>query len=187
MKWVTCTVGCAVAISLAGCAPTSPVVADQFVAPSPAAAFSATGCPPALGKLQDVAPPHRHLSQLLDPTERPARALVCEYGSVFNQGPGPDHTLAKQIDLDAAPAGRLGSAVARIDVGAARGPVSCPNDTGKVTVLVFTYNDSPPVNLWWHTTGCQSINNGDVEANQIANDSFGAFLTVFEAVTRPAA
>jgi hypothetical protein len=146
--------------------------------------FTATSCPAALGKLQDVTAPTDQGGRLINPHPRPFKAVICKYGSIFNQGAGPRHTLARQVDLTAAQAKKLASAAAHINVGASAGSASCPNDSGNATVIAFGYHNAPPVDLWWHSTGCQTIDNGATEAVQIANDSFGTFQTVFAQVTR---
>lgn len=173
---------CAAVVALAGCSETA-----SFIASSPAATFSATACPAALGTVQDVVAPRVQSDRLLNARPTPTTALICEYGSSFDQGPGARHTLAEQIDLAADQASRLGAAAARIDVGVSAGSGGCPSDTGTVTVIVFDYRDSPPTELWWRSTGCQTIDNGATEAEQVANASFGDFQTVFAAVTRPSA
>lgn len=90
----------------------------------------------------------------------------------------------KRIELTASWATKLATAASQIDVGVSSGSVGCPSDTGNVTVIDFDYIDSPPVDLWWHSTGCQTIGNGVTEAEQMANDSFARFQTVFAAMTR---
>lgn len=169
----------AAALSLTGCSQAAP-----FVAPTPAAAFDTTACPAALGGSRDVAPPAHHDGRLMDGQPAPSGALVCVYGSVFDQGPGPRHTLAKQVRLAAPAAEALAQATAEVVVGTSTGSVGCPDDTGDVTVIAFGYPHSPPLDLWWRTTGCQTIDNGAVEAEQIANDSFGGFQATFAEVAR---
>lgn len=103
---------------------------------------------------------------------------------MFNQGPGPRHTLAKQITLTSASATKLATAAAQIDLNAPAGPASCPADDGRVTVITFDNAQTAAAHIWWHDAGCQRIDNGTVQAEQIANDSFGKFQTVFATVTR---
>jgi hypothetical protein len=176
--WVAAA-ACAAVLGLAGCSP-----ADPFVAPTPAAMFGTTACPSALGTTRDVVAPPRHGDRLVDPRLSPSAGLVCVYGSVFDQGPGRRHTLAKQIRLAAPAARRLADAAARVDVGTSAGTNGCPSDTGDVTVIALAYRDSPPVDLWWRTSGCQTIDNGAGEAEQVGNDSFGRFQSTFATVMR---
>lgn len=166
-------------LGLAGCAQ-----AGSFTAPTPAASFAATTCPVALGSTRDVVAPPQHGDRLVDVRPAPSTALICEYGSAFDQGPGPRHTLARQVRLAAPAARRLAAAASGVRVGTSTNTAGCPSDTGSVTVIAFGFRRAPAVDLWWHTTGCQTIDDGATEAEQVANDSFGAFQTTFAAVTR---
>jgi hypothetical protein len=57
---------------------------------------------------------------------------------------------------------------------------NCPAATGAFAILAFSYPHHRDVDLWWNTTGCQSIDNGRIGASQIGSTSFGAFQTVFD-------
>jgi hypothetical protein len=166
-------------LSLAGCSQ-----ATSFTAPTPAATFSPNSCPAALGKTRDVTAPLNHGTQLAETRPAPSTALICQYGSAFNQGPGPRHTLVQQTQLAAPAAKKLSDAAAAISVENSTNTAGCPNDTGNVTVIAFGYHNAPTVDLWWNTTGCQTIDNGAVQARQVANDSFGKFQATFDVVTR---
>lgn len=170
---------CAATIGLAGCSQDVP-----FVAGSPAASFGAAGCTASFGEIQDVTASPPHGDRLLEAHPLPQHALVCEYTSRFGRGVGPNHTLAKQLDVSERGAARLATAVARIDVGIPAGTTSCSDDTGSVTVIVFSYPKRPATDLWWHSSGCQSIDDGTVGAAEVANESFFRFQAVFAAVTR---
>jgi hypothetical protein len=146
--------------------------------------FTATACPAALGRLQDVTAPSDQGGRLLNPHSSPSKAVICQYGSNLKQGAGPRHTLARQLDLTAAQAKKLASAAANITVGSTANSGGCPADTGSVTVIAFRYRNARPVDLWWHSTGCQTIDNGATEAQQVANKSFGHFQSVFAALTQ---
>ena len=52
------------------------------------------------GALRDVAPRALHRERLLDPGLRPSSALICEYGSVFDQGPMDQAVEAEEVADD---------------------------------------------------------------------------------------
>ncbi|MEO7016682.1 MAG: hypothetical protein ABI130_09635 [Leifsonia sp.] len=63
------------------------------------------------------------------------------------------------------------------------GTVNCPMDTGAITLIAFAYPDTPDIDLWWKSDGCQIIDNGRLAAWRLANSSFGAFQQEFSDLT----
>ncbi len=80
----------------------------------------------------------------------------------------------------------LAAAASSITVGTFSRSGDCPADTGSVNVIAFGCRNEPAVDLWWHSTGCQTIDNGATEAEQAANNPFGHFQIIFAALTRSA-
>lgn len=181
MKWWMAAVACAVTIGLAGCSQDVP-----FAAGTPAAAFDDAECPTAIGEARDVEPSVAPDGRLVAAHPLPDRALICEYSDLFGRRVRRDRTLVQQIRVDERDAARLATAAARIDVGIPPGTVSCPNDTESAVVIVLGYPHRPSVALWWHSSGCQSVDNGTVEGVEGANESFFRFQAVFAAVARDA-
>jgi hypothetical protein len=55
------------------------------------------------------------------------------------------------------------------------GAVNCPNDTASFAIIALAFNGSRDEDLWWKTSGCQTLDNGTVGATETANDSFSYF------------
>ena len=139
---------------------------------------AAQGCPTSIKDVADVANPPRDVATRLLPRESPSGALICRYsrgrpdlsGLIGLVGQGPP---AGRTTLGVGDAAQLARAIDRIRLGWA-GPsiANCPNDQALTDVLVFTYQGRPDIDLWYHAGGCQFLDNGFIEATEIANPSF---------------
>lgn len=166
---------------LAGCAPLT-----WFTPASPTIDVRAAGhCPTDKGPAADVVD-HSDASPTLLPANRaPSSALVCVYGSRPHVRTVAGHDkLAYEVRLGRVQARGLAESANNIDLAAPpAGTVSCPMDTGAVTLIAFAYPDTPDIDLWWKSDGCQIIDNGRLAAWQLANPSFGAFQKAFNDLT----
>lgn len=122
----------------------------------------AGGCPASRGDAVDVTNVFPERSQMLLPSGTPSAALVCHY-----QGANPppvDQPTSHRL-LSAAQARALASQVRKLNVGSFGDgpPHSCPMSDGQVTVLVFAFPGAD-ADLWWWTTGCQTVDNGSIVA-----------------------
>jgi hypothetical protein len=137
------------------------------------------GCPATVAGDVDVTNAGSDLTSALLPSGVPTAALLCAYGP--NVGPATAGS-APQIDhwrLAAAGAATLAAAVRGIPLSHLDDAMtSCPMDDGAVTVLAFSYAGRADVDLWWSTTGCQSLENGDISASP-----YGPFQDTFDALT----
>jgi len=163
--------------SLSSCAQSAP---DRYAARSPSATFPTTTCLPALGKIADVVSHSSSSDGLIAAGPRPRAAVICNYRGSYGRAPSGRRVLAKEMALRPAVASAIASAAAQVSASTPpTGAVNCPADFGTVTVITFSYRSRPPLTLWWHTSGCQSIDNGELEASQLANPSFEHFQAVF--------
>jgi hypothetical protein len=135
----------------------------------------ATGCPPAVSKARDVANADPGDTTLVPAGILPDAGLVCAYSGPLN--PSSKHLA---MTLDAGKARRIADALVHLSLRQPTGTVSCPAATGAFAILAFSYPHHRDVDLWWNTTGCQSIDNGRIGASQIGSASFGAFQTAFD-------
>jgi hypothetical protein len=104
--------------------------------------------------------------------------LVCAYQ------PG---MLRAQRVLDASQAASLANVINRLDLKPDLGMHGCPNNTGLTNILAFSYPaGNADVDLWWHASGCQSLDNGFAGAVEIANPSFyDGFIEAMRRVPKP--
>ncbi len=132
----------------------------------------AAGCPAAISAYQDVVntfpgPP------LVPPG--PDGAIVCRY-----LGPSAPRQLARQTRLDEEQAQLLSEVVRRLSLQPPEGITMCPADFNANALIGFSYRGRPDVGLWYHASGCQSLDNGRIGSFETANPSFynGFLVTV---------
>lgn len=139
------------------------------------------GCPPTVGMATDVARSALPGPQELLPTDaEPTSGLICEYAERSGAKPAKPG-LTHRIALTQAQARRLAAAIRKISLAPPTGGFSCPGQRlGEDTVIAFAYRAGRTVDLWYRTSGCRTLDNGDVAAFQGANPSFySGFETVF--------
>jgi len=146
-----------------------------FRPPTPAISVKAAPpCPSSVGKARDVSNPIASKSDLLALRTKPTKGLICVYGGALNPG-GP----VKQIVLNASQASRLAMAVRKVSLQSPpSGAVNCPDDTASFAIIALAFNGSPDEDLWWNTSGCQTLDNGTVGATETSNNSFFTFQKV---------
>lgn len=146
----------------------------------------AGGCPMTLGRAGDVANDATGLGHHLVPVgQRPRAGLVCEYHE--GQGFGSASVrLTSSVRLNAGDAARLASVIGRISLTRPRGEQGCPAALfGTDSVIAFSYPGDRSVDLWYYTSGCQTLDNGHTRAYQSGNPSFySAFESAYAAATR---
>jgi hypothetical protein len=159
-----------VAVTLSGC--TSP--SGWFPARTPATSMKASPpCPMSVGKARDVSNRITSRTGLLAVRAEPTRGMICVYGGALNPA-----TPVRQIVLNAAQASRLAMIVRKVSLQPPPiGAVNCPADTGSFAIIALAFNGSPDEDLWWTTSGCQTLDNGIVGAAETANNSFSDFQT----------
>jgi hypothetical protein len=171
-----------------GAAPSSTVTSSYGRSGSRARVTLVAGCPASLAGYVDVDNPDLVLRSEMLPPGDPIGGLICRYGSSLAaqtdaQGvPSGPRSLA----LSAAQAGRLAQAIRAVRLGAPGGNVAagCPDDVGLIDVLVFGYPGRPDADLWYHASGCESLDNGYVGAVEGANPSFyNGFMPVMSGIT----
>ena len=131
-----------------------------------------SGCPASLGKTTDVSNAANGLTKTMLPAGYPVRGVICTFASIDG-----GRARIRQIELGSDEAVRLARAIKNIPLGSAGlGPHGCPNDTGATDVIAFGYQDDLQVDLWFHASGCRTLDNGYVIVEEIGNPAFyGAF------------
>ena len=109
------------------------------------------------------------------PVGSPTAGLICAYNGLN----GAAFALRSHARLDATRAGRLAVQAAAIDLAHTVGDVvSCPNDDGTEIVVAFAYAGGAHAALWVHDTGCHTVSNGTIEA-----DDYLSLSSFIDAVT----
>lgn len=141
----------------------------------------AAGCPKSVTAYRDVV--NTFPGPPLVPAG-PTSGLICRYEpSLLASGAG---ALARQTRLRAAQAGRLAAALRKLDLAPPAGVTPCPADFGAVALIGFAYPERPDVGLWYHASGCQSIDNGRTGAFETGNPSFyNGFVPVVDSLSLP--
>ena len=140
----------------------------------------ASGCPRTVAAAQDVV--NTYKGPPLVPAG-PMAGLICRYYGEPHLG-----HLGRQTRLDAARAARLANVVRRLNLappalgahgpqagepaGEAAGAAACPLDVGSFAVIGLSYKGRPDVGLWYHTSGCETLDNGYIGASETGNPSF---------------
>ncbi|HAM01973.1 MAG TPA: hypothetical protein DCQ30_07055 [Acidimicrobiaceae bacterium] len=146
----------------------------------------AGGCPTQLGGVVDVSNVSNSIMSQMLPAADPVAGLVCLYGSRSGLTSSPQRAdLADSVDLSATNAGRLAQAVNAIRLGSTgTGATSCPVDFDLVDVVVLAYTAHSDVDLWYHASGCETLDNGFVVASEGANPSFSdGFVPLITSLT----
>jgi hypothetical protein len=141
----------------------------------------AAGCPTSVAAYQDV------VNTFPGPPMVPARpksGLICRYGPSMAT-PRPAR-LERQTRLDPGEASLLAATVRQLDLKPPAGVSSCPADFGVVAVIAFSYAGRPDTGLWYHASGCQSLDNGRIGAFEGGNPSFyNRFLNTVDRLSPP--
>ncbi|AMM19725.1 hypothetical protein AX769_05660 [Frondihabitans sp. PAMC 28766] len=109
----------------------------------------------------------------------PNAAVMCIYSGQLN--PSTKHLA---ISLNATEAAQTAASLQQVSLKRPTGTVNCPEDSGSFAILAFSYPRHRDVDLWWDTTGCQTIDNGRIGASQIASDSFAHFQETLDSAAK---
>lgn len=128
-------------------------------------------CPAALGGMQDVV--NSYAGDALVPPN-PIGGLICRYWSTIPQpedskSPG---SLYLAVVLAPAVAANLATVIDAISTAPPRGTVACPSDDGSASIIAFAYASRPDVDLWFHDSGCATLDNGRIGAFEVGNPRF---------------
>lgn len=148
--------------------------------PHPAVAISKSeGCPRTLRGIRGVRNSLPMLAhQLVPSSPYPVGGLVCGY----NQPP-PTSLRGAPITLNYRQARQLAAALGRLPLGVITEPISCPADLGTTVLIALDYGPQGMVTLEYRNTGCQTVDNGQVQAGQqIDNPPFDRFQAAIRRV-----
>jgi len=121
------------------------------------------GCPGSFGDAVDVSNTSTGLDDALLPLGHPTAALICQFPDT---NPPPLGRPASSRLLTGAAAIALANQARGLRTGSqAAGEFSCPMDDNRVSVIAFAFA-SGDVDLWWHESGCGSVDNGHIVAFQ---------------------
>jgi len=131
-------------------------------------------CPATLGNAADVSNPKAGLTRSLVPVgPSPASGLVCQYDAHLSAGTVASPSVVRSVALSAAKASRLARALGAVSLKKPSGTFHCPMDVGSIAIIALHYvGRSDDVDVWYETSGCQTLDNGHVSAFQGANPSF---------------
>jgi hypothetical protein len=121
-------------------------------------------CPATLGNAADVSNPKAGLTRSLVPVgPSPASGLVCQYDAHLSAGTVASPSVVRSVALSAAKASRLARALAAVSLKKPRGTFHCPMDVGSIAIIALHYaGRSDDVDVWYETSGCQTLENGHV-------------------------
>lgn len=122
-------------------------------------------CPTSLGGARDIVNTGPGLTSHLLPGT-PTKALVCLYSTRFE----------RQWLLDAKQTRQLVSVIDHVRTAPPKGTFHCPADIPGNGVLVFRVPGRADIDLWWHNSGCQTLDNGIIGAFEGGNPSFSRFI-----------
>jgi hypothetical protein len=135
----------------------------------------AGGCPRSVAGYSDVSNPAA--SKEMVPAA-PKKGLICLYGSSF-----AGSKLIGDKSLNRAMAAELARVIDKIQpTPGSQGPsgAGCPADVGSAAILVFGYAGQPDQDLWYHDSGCESLDNHQLTVTETANPSFyNGFMPAF--------
>jgi hypothetical protein len=130
--------------------------------------LAATGpCPATVSSYRDVLNSGTDLTNELLP-EGALFGHICRYGTVE----GRPYLLVKSANINGRTVTEFESAIAKISTARPVGIASCPAAFSSVTILAFGFQGRPDVDLWFIDTGCQTLDNGRLEASEISNRGF---------------
>ena len=99
------------------------------------------------------------LDHQLLPSAAPTAALECTYFGLN----GKTFALSSSRKLNRRQAAVAAEHIRALPLGSrGLGAHSCPNDDGRTAIVVFSYVGRADVDIWEHTSGCRSIDNGHI-------------------------
>ena len=107
----------------------------------------------------------------------PDSLLICRVGYGI-----PNPTLRSSRHVGTAATRRLAAAIRSLPPGYSSGATSCPSGGDSTTLLDFRYPHMNDTILWWAASGCQTLTNGHVTANQAGNSGWDAFARLADGI-----
>jgi hypothetical protein len=131
------------------------------------------GCPTTVAGAEDVTNTGAGLGKQLV-SLNPQSGLVCRFGPAYANGQMTvaAGTLYRHRQLDMKTARHLASIIDSISTAAPTGISSCPSADGSASIIVFSYQDAPDVDLWFSDSGCRTLDNGLIGAFEPGNPDF---------------
>jgi hypothetical protein len=169
---VTSALATVVTLGLVVSACSSPPQPDIIVGPRLRVSIAA-GCPASNAQDQGVTNTGADLNQSLLPAGEPRAALTCNYSGLNGATP---FALTSHNLLTQAAARNLATLAGQVSLSRINGAFSCPNDTGEITVVGFSYPKRPDVDLWYHKGGCQWLSNGKITSGMNNVEPFAQAL-----------
>lgn len=123
----------------------------------------AAGCPASISGYADVVNTYGG-SKLVPPS--PRGGMICQYP------PSESGRLGRQTTLTTSQATHVAEAVRSLDLRAPSGTFNCPADIGGADIVGLSYDSGPDVGLWYHDSGCKSLDNGRLGSFEGGNPSF---------------
>jgi hypothetical protein len=129
----------------------------------------ARGCPASIAGYRDVRNPAGALTGGHFVPPHPSEALICRFSPIDGaQGPGVSHgKLYEHSHAGSSPARRLAADLNRMPQRT--GDTACPADIGSYDVLVFGYAGRPDVDIWYASSGCPTLSNGETSTGDFSS------------------
>lgn len=111
----------------------------------------------------------------------PTSGMICRYrpGLPEPGETGAPSSLYSSLMLPTDAAVHLATVIDAISTAAPQGVASCPAAYGSASIIAFAYPSRADVDLWFNDSGCETLDNGRIGANEVGNPSFyNAFLTL---------
>jgi hypothetical protein len=164
---LACAVGTVVAFATGGYGSMS----STGAASSPIRVVVTRWCPKQIGVAKGVSNPHVG-DELVPPN--PIAGLICRYSppSPFDQSGEVSGSLYAQVKLTGVQAVHLTGVIDSISTAVPPDGAHCPAESLSASIIAFAYANAPDVDLWFKDSGCQTLDNGTLEASQIANPIF---------------
>lgn len=125
-------------------------------------------CPSTIRGFYDVTNAEHSLEQHLLP-QGALFGIICRYGSAKGQG---RFELERTALVNGRTALAFEAAVERIATTKPRAVEFCPEQLPSATILAFGYGDGDDVDLWYSDSGCETLDNGFLEAAEVSNPAF---------------
>ena len=129
-------------------------------------------CPTSVRGDNDVANAKDDLSSHLLP-QGALFGIICRYTSSPARSP---FQLVRSALVNGRTAQAFENTVAKIRTTRPAWVAHCPAAIARVTVLAFGYAHGRVVDLWYEDSGCQTLDNGYLEASELSNPPFQQFI-----------
>ena len=107
--------------------------------------------------------------------------MICRYRAALAQpgATGSPGSLYSGVELDTSVAVHLATVIDSISLAPPQGTTACPSDDESASIIAFSYTNRVDISLWFSDSGCETLDNGRIAANETGNPSFyNGFLTL---------